>query len=59
MVIKNYRLFTGLAENQSFKEIKLIDGSEPAPVGGQRARNGFIELPVDESPTIIFLRSQQ
>jgi len=59
VIIKNYRLFIGLADTQSFKSAKLADGSVPAPVGGGRAGNGFIELPVDESPTIVFLRSKK
>ena len=58
-VVKNFRLFCELVHSQPVSEIKLIDGGSPAGSPGTRMpKNGFIELNVAESPTIVFTGGQ-
>ncbi len=58
-VVKNYRLFTGLADNLAVKEIKLINGIAPAGNGEQKIKPGVIELTVGELPIIVLTSSKK
>jgi hypothetical protein len=54
-IIKNYRLFVGKFENQSIKIITIIDGATIEGPGEQNSGQGFIQLPVGESPVIVLV----
>jgi len=56
VVVKNFRLLTGIRANQVFRQIKLTDGTPADGPDPGITKTGFIEINVQESPTIVFVK---